>query len=92
LKRLLVPVLAASCLGMPGVLIGQQAHPNVATGARSESLYVDSGNDQVNVFNGNLSYTIPIGEAIPVGPVLRLAPALVYNSRSGRSSKWRRPT
>lgn len=81
MKRLLVLVLAAFCLGMPGVLIGQQAHPNVATGARSESLYVDSGNDQVNVFNGNLSYTIPIGEAIPVGPVLRLAPALVYNSQ-----------
>ena len=52
---------------------GQQIHPNVATGTRTESLYVDSGSDQVNLFNGNLSYSLPVGEPIPVGPILRIA-------------------
>ena len=80
MKRILetAGLLLAAGFALP--LVGQQAHPNVATGTRTESLYVDAGSDQVNLFNGNLSYAIPVGEPIPVGPVLRIAPKLVYNS------------
>lgn len=62
------------------VAVGQQEHPNRATGERSETLYAQSGQDEVNLFNGNLSYRIPIGEGVQAGPSLRLAPFLVFNS------------
>lgn len=81
MKRHLTTAASVLLVFLTPPLHAQQAHPNVATGTRSESLYVDSGSDQVNLFNGNLSYTIPIGEPIPVGPVLRIAPKLVYNSQ-----------
>ena len=81
MKRLLGIAGFALVAGITLPLQGQQIHPNVATGTRTESLYADSGSDQVNLFNGNLSYSLPIGEPIPVGPILRIAPRLVYNSQ-----------
>ncbi len=84
MKRHLMIASGALLASLAPPLLGQQVHPNVATGTRSESLYVDSGSDQVSLFNGNLSYTIPVGEPIPVGPVLRIAPTLVYNSQIHR--------
>jgi hypothetical protein len=65
---------------LPSIAWAQQEHPNRATGFRSETLY-SSGRDDVNLFNGNLSYSIAIGDPIPVGPGLSLSAQLNYNSK-----------
>src|SRR5262249_45382431 len=45
-----------------------------------ETLYSSTGQDQINLFNGSLSYRIPLGEPIAVGPSLKLAALLTYNT------------
>src|SRR6266511_5231011 len=72
-------IVATFFLACPTAL-SQQEHPNRATGERSETLYAQSGQDEINLFNGSLSYRIPIGEGVQAGPNLRLAPVLVYNT------------
>lgn len=77
--------LSAGALLISQALGAQQEHPNRATGFRSETLY-SSGKDDVNLFNGNLSYSIPLGEGVPVGPSLSLGVRLTYNSKT--FSRW----
>ena len=76
-KTSLTFVIVAALLFLAQAAFGQQEHPNRATGERSETLYAQSGQDEVNLFNGSLSYRIPIGEGVQAGPRLRLAPELV---------------
>ncbi|HPA50934.1 MAG TPA: hypothetical protein PLP50_04955 [Thermoanaerobaculia bacterium] len=78
------PLLAA-CLATP--ILGQGDHPNRAAGISAQTLYSSSGSDDINLFNGNLHDLIPIGEPVAVGPLLSIAPALVYNSQAEKV--WR---
>ncbi|HMM35672.1 MAG TPA: hypothetical protein PKA62_13175, partial [Thermoanaerobaculia bacterium] len=80
-----VGLLLPACLAMP--FLGQGDHPNRAAGISAQTLYSSSGTDDINLFNGNLHYRIPIGEPVAVGPHLSIAPALVYNSQSWKA--WR---
>lgn len=64
----------------------QEDHPNVAAGTRSETLYSLGAGDQVSVFSGGLTYRLPIGEPVAVGPQLVLAPFLAYNSGQSEAS------
>src|SRR5438876_5060528 len=57
----------------------QEEHPNRATGTRSETLYSE-GQENINLYNGNVTYQVPLGSPVPVGPMLRLGATLTYNS------------
>ncbi|MCH9648319.1 MAG: hypothetical protein K0U98_08775 [Deltaproteobacteria bacterium] len=56
--------------------------PSAATerGFKPEQAYDFGDLDSVNLFNGNLNLTIPIGGTYPVGPNLSYGLTLVYNS------------
>jgi RHS repeat-associated protein len=84
-RSLIAGLLIAA--GMAPALLAQEEHPNRATGAREETLYSSNGADDINLFNGNLTYRISIGTPVPVGPQLSIAPVLVYNSHNER--RWR---
>ena len=60
-------------------------HPNHARGFRPESVFDVGGIDNVNLFNGNLTLTIPIGGSFPVGPELSYGLTLTY---TGNVWEW----
>src|SRR5438270_1083085 len=58
-----------------------QIHPNLEKGFSPDKMYEFHDIDHINLFNGNLSLTIPIGGATPVSDHLALSMTLVYNSK-----------
>ncbi|MCB1037706.1 MAG: hypothetical protein KDD47_27990, partial [Acidobacteria bacterium] len=56
--------------------------PEAATerGFKAEQAYEFGEIDHVNLFNGNLTLTVPIGQTYPIGPELSFGLTLVYNS------------
>ncbi|HVT56883.1 MAG TPA: RHS repeat-associated core domain-containing protein [Thermoanaerobaculia bacterium] len=59
---------------------GAQDHPNVDRGFMPGRAYAIGDIDNINLFNGNLVVTIPIGATYRVGGRLSYALTLVYNS------------
>lgn len=57
------------------------SHPNVARGFNPETPYHVADLDSVNVFNGNLVVTVPIGQEYRVGGNLSYSFKLVYNGQ-----------
>jgi YD repeat-containing protein len=76
-KRLL-PAIALFFACTLGVLA--QTHPNVEKGFAADKMYQFGDIDHVNLFNGNLSLTIPISST-PVSDHLALSLTLVYNTK-----------
>jgi YD repeat-containing protein len=62
-------------------LLGQQ-HPNVERGFQADKVYQFGGIDNVNLYNGNLTLTIPIGGEYSGNGTLRYRFALFYNSKA----------
>ncbi|HSL81912.1 MAG TPA: hypothetical protein VLF66_04000, partial [Thermoanaerobaculia bacterium] len=60
-------------------------HPNHAQGFRPEHVFDLSGLENVDLFNGNLTLTIPIGGSYPVGPELSYGLTLVW---TGNLWQW----
>jgi len=60
-------------------------HPNHAPGFRPEHTFDLGGIENVNLFNGNLALTIPIGSSYPVGPELSYGLTLTY---TGNVWEW----
>ena len=58
----------------------EQEHPNHKRGLAAPTSYLSSAIDSVNLFNGNLTLSIPIGTTYPAGGSLSYALALHYNS------------
>jgi hypothetical protein len=58
---------------------GAQTHPNLRAGLDQYS-YSAGDIDSINLYNGNLTVTIPIGNAYPVSSAFSYAFSLVYNS------------
>jgi hypothetical protein len=56
-----------------------QSHPNLERGVGGESNHVDTF-DNVNLFNGNLSLVIPIGQTFNAGGNFNYRLTVVYNS------------
>jgi RHS repeat-associated protein len=56
-------------------------HPNLERGFDAASAYEIGELDQVNLFNGNLSLTLPIGQTYQGSGNLRYGFTLVYNSK-----------
>ncbi len=57
-----------------------QVHPTLQRGFTPESSYEIGEIDAVNLFNGSLTLTIPIGQRYPVSGQLSYGLTLVYNS------------
>ncbi|HEX3067146.1 MAG TPA: hypothetical protein VHX14_01130, partial [Thermoanaerobaculia bacterium] len=76
-KRLL-PAIALFFACTLGVLA--QTHPNVEKGFAADKMYQFGDIDNVNLFNGNLTLTIPISST-PVSDHLALSLTLVYNTK-----------
>ncbi len=76
MKRLLAFLLALFCV----VPLAAEQLPSRTRGLSADSVYQVGDLDNVNLFNGNLSLTIPIGQTYPVSPRLSYRLTLVYNS------------
>ncbi|HWW59730.1 MAG TPA: hypothetical protein VN181_00045, partial [Thermoanaerobaculia bacterium] len=74
-------VLLTVLLATVTLPLAAQKHPNIELGFNAEKLYQFTGLDSVNLFNGNLVVTIPIGRRYPVNDEFSYGLTLVYNSK-----------
>jgi hypothetical protein len=78
------PFLVLRALALLAVVLqplAAQEHPNVAKGFSPSGSFGAAGVDSVNLFNGNLVLTIPLGQRFPVSSGLAYGLTLVYNSQ-----------
>jgi YD repeat-containing protein len=73
-----VAVLTAATMFADGA---PSAQPNLARGINVNSVYRADGIETVNLFNGNLQLSIPLGISYPVGGNLSYQFMLVHNSK-----------
>ena len=85
---LLLPLLL-SALAAP---LAADDHPNTERGFAAEKAFSVGEVDSVNVYNGNLVLTIPIGGTYPVGGALSYGLTLVYNSKAWDFQERETPT
>src|SRR5687768_10384506 len=78
MKRLVLSAL----LALVALSAAAQQHPNAARGFSPEKVYQLGNIDNVNVFNGNVTVTLPLGGTYPVGGGLSYGLTLVYNSKN----------
>lgn len=69
--------LITALLALP---LAAQEHPNTDRGFTAERSFLAGDVDNVNLFNGNLVLTIPLGITYPVGGGLSYGLTLAYNS------------
>ena len=72
IRRALIVTLGSLLAVVP--LSAQQQFPTLERGLNAGGLYQFAGIDNVNVFNGNLTISIPIGQAYPVENAPRRRP------------------
>ena len=80
MKRLLLLALFTIAVAAPAV--AQQQYPTLQKGVQPEKLYHFGEIDNVNVFNGNLVITIPVGMSYPLNGSLSYQLTLSYNSKA----------
>ncbi|NJL30079.1 MAG: hypothetical protein HC897_20390, partial [Thermoanaerobaculia bacterium] len=66
-----------------------QQYPSQARGLGAAVAYQSGDLDHVNLFNGQLSLTLPLGQGYPVGPGLGYGPALTYTSNRWSFNNFR---
>jgi YD repeat-containing protein len=79
-KRFVLSFAILCSLFLAGSLRAQQQFPTLERGLQAEKLYHFAGIDNVNVFNGNLTIVLPIGQSYPVNGGLSYQLTLSYNS------------
>lgn len=90
-RRGLAFALAAS-FALAAAARGEE-HPNVARGFRPDNIYESLGSvDHVNLFNGNLNITIPIGQSYPVGGQLDYGLTLAWTGNIWDVRERQHPT
>jgi len=72
--------LLLATLVLPDVLLAQ-THPNLARGFEPGKAYMVGDLDVVNLFNGGLSLTVPLGPSFPVGGGFSYSFRLTYSSQ-----------
>jgi YD repeat-containing protein len=80
-RPLLYVLTVLSLLNVTSVLFADK-HPNTARGFDIGKPYQMNGIDNVNLFNGNLTVTIPIGQRYHVNGGLQYGLTLVYSGNS----------
>lgn len=87
MQRLLIVMLAwlfmLSAAWSPAEAQAATQHPALAQGTGEESTFRLSGLDSVNLFNGNLTLSVPLGSTYAVGGNLSYGLNLIYNSSAG---------
>ncbi len=73
-------ILGLLGLALTAPLAAQQ-HPSSERGFDPEKVYQFSDLDSVNLLNGNVGITIPLGQKYPVGGGLSYGLSIVYNSK-----------
>ena len=79
LRRIVLPALALAALSAPGAARAD-VHPNTAPGFPVEQSFHVGDVDSVNLFNGALTLTIPLGGTYPVNGGFSYSLKLTYNS------------
>jgi hypothetical protein len=79
MRNRLLLVLALSIAS--ALSVHAQTHPNLEKGFAADKMYQFGDVDHVNLFNGNLSLTIPVGGSTSVSDHLSLSLVLVYNTK-----------
>ena len=82
MPRKVVPCLLATLFSATAVQA--QDFPGIARGFEPEKSYQIGEIESVGLFNGGLTFTIPIGGTYPIGPSFGLGLTLVYNSHLWR--------
>ena len=82
MRRIATTVLLLSAIVPDVIPIGAQQHPNAARGFHADKVYQLNGIDNINVYNGNLSLTIPLGDEYQGNGTLRYRLVLTYNSKN----------
>ncbi|HEY0142260.1 MAG TPA: RHS repeat domain-containing protein, partial [Thermoanaerobaculia bacterium] len=77
MKRIVLALLLL--LLVTALPLAAQQHPNNARGFDPEKVYQTADIDHVNVFNGNLIVTLPIGPKFPVSEALSYGLTLINN-------------
>jgi len=77
LRKILLPLLSLILLALP---VRADVHPNTAPGFPVEQAFHEGDVDSVNMFNGGLTLTLPIGGAYPVNAGFSYTLKLIYNS------------
>ena len=67
-----------------------QNHPNLEKGFAADKMYQFGDVDHVNLFNGNVALTIPVGGSLPVSDHLSLSLTLIYNSKLWQAKETRK--
>jgi RHS repeat-associated protein len=75
------PRLAVLLLAAITLPLAAQQFPSQQRGLTADTAYSSGELDSVNLFNGNLSLGVPLGQPYPVGPSFSLGFALHYNSK-----------
>jgi hypothetical protein len=85
--RRLAPVALALLLS---TAVSAQQTPNVAKGFNAETTYDFTNLEAVNLFNGSVTMSVPIGQTYTVGPTLSYRFTLVYtgNNWIGEQNTW----
>jgi hypothetical protein len=76
-RRAVLPPLLAVLLAVPALA---DVHPNTASGFPVEQSFHVGDVDSVNLFNGALTLTLPIGGSYPVNGGFSYGLKLTYNS------------
>ncbi len=85
MKRTILITIAV--LTLPTVLLAN-SHPNLERGMVPGSMMRLSGPDNVNLFNGSLNLTVPLGGTYPVSDTLSYSFVLRYNSNIWDFNEW----
>lgn len=80
-RSVVVATAVVLAVTLPSTLAAQEGHPNLSVGLSPTSTYDSSGIDNVDLFSGSLSMSIPIGPRYPVSSTLSYGLTAVYNSQ-----------
>ena len=73
-------LIVVVALLLSGQCYAQNQHKNQARGFNANGVYSQGDVDHINLFNGNLTVSIPIGQPYPVNGPLSYSFTLIYNS------------
>lgn len=81
MSSLLFILLCSAWWALPAE--GQEQNPGLAQGTNEDSVYLAADIDTVNLYNGNLTLNVPLGQTYEVGGSLSYGLQLIYNSGAG---------
>ncbi len=80
MRHHVIALVLALTLALAAVPAGADQHPNLDRGFAADKVYDLSGVDSIDLFNGRLTLSIPIGQRYPVSSGLSYGLTLVMNS------------